>query len=125
VALRLLCADLSIAAAVSYVCGWRAKGSWLFAWDSGPGLGRGWGREAEATWTSSGPADLSREGLDEASSGLAIRKPPRAWERLRSPFIVIPVGAARAGRYGWRWGRAGLRFGETMRPCFAEPARAD
>ena len=28
------------------------------------------------------------EELGDASSGFAIRRPPRAWERFKSPFMV-------------------------------------
>jgi hypothetical protein len=37
---------------------------------------------------SSGPRDASRDALGDASSGLAIRRPPKALDKLRSPFMA-------------------------------------
>lgn len=47
-------------------------------------------------WTSSGPAEVSCEGFGE-SSGLAIRRPPSAWERLRSPFMILEFTTPKGG----------------------------
>lgn len=35
-----------------------------------------------------GDSDGASEELGDSSSGFAIRKPPRDWERLRSPSIM-------------------------------------
>lgn len=41
----------------------------------------------------------SGEVVGGASSGFAIRRPPSAWDRLRSPLIVV---AGRNGGCTWR-----------------------
>lgn len=48
--------------------------------------GASWGGSASADWSSEWSGSLS-----ESSERLAIRRPPRALERLKSPFMVIGV----------------------------------
>jgi len=41
---------------------------------------------------SSGSGESLRGGLGEVSSGLAIRSPPSALDKLRSPFMMVERG---------------------------------
>lgn len=47
-------------------------------------------READGfSWGSSASTERSRERLELESSGLAILKPPKAFDKLISPFILF------------------------------------
>lgn len=61
---------------------------------SAPGvMGDGSGRGVRAPSLmlvrgSSGPRDASRDAAGDASSGFAIRSPPKALDKLKSPFMA-------------------------------------
>jgi hypothetical protein len=62
------------------------------------------------------PAVASSVGRGE-SSGLAIRSPPRVWDRLRSPFMaeILRVGSDRRCAEGFRGkGKQGRKVNERQ-----------